>query len=58
MAHDANHGDKMCALTCCPCNLDLEKLKPIVREPKYICKMCGHVSAEERHLCEPVPLSG
>jgi hypothetical protein len=48
--------DKMCAMTCCPCNLDVEKLKPIVNNPKFICKACGRVANEEKHLCQPDPL--
>ena len=23
--------EKMCAMTCCPCHLDIKKLKPLVR---------------------------
>lgn len=48
--------DKMCALTCCPCNLDLDKIKPMVDDPKYICKVCGRVANKEASLCKPVPL--
>jgi hypothetical protein len=47
----------MCALACCPGNLDLEKVKPMVNAPKFICKSCGRVANEEKHLCQPVPLS-
>ena len=25
--------DKMCAMTCCPCHLDIKKLKPLVKNP-------------------------
>lgn len=25
----------------------------LVKEPKYICKKCGHVAASEAHLCKP-----
>ena len=49
--------DKLCALTCCPCNLDVEKIKPIVNEPKFICKSCGRVANNERNLCQPTPLT-
>ena len=33
--------EKMCAMTCCPCHLDIKKLKPLVRNAKFICKACG-----------------
>ena len=48
--------DKMCALTCCPCNLDVEKIKPLVNAPKFICKSCGRVANKKENLCQPTPL--
>ena len=48
--------DKMCAMTCCPCNLDLEKIKPLVNQPKFICKSCGRVANLQENLCDPAPL--
>jgi len=48
--------NKMCALTCCACNLDIEKIKPLVNEPKFICKSCGRVANKEENLCQPVAL--
>ena len=48
--------NKMCALTCCPCNLDLEKIKPLVANPKFICKSCGRVANSEESLCQPTPI--
>lgn len=47
----------MCTLTCCPCSLDLEKIKPLVNAPRFICKVCGRVANEEENLCKPTPLS-
>ena len=46
----------MCALTCCPCNLDVEKIKPLVNDAKFICKACGRVANSEDNLCQPIPL--
>ena len=54
---EAGHENKMCGLTCCPCNLDLEKIKRLVRDAQYICKACGRVAADAKNLCEPAPLN-
>lgn len=56
MSGEAHHEKKMCALSCCPCNLDLNKIKPLVNDAKFICKSCGRVANSEENLCQPVPL--
>lgn len=33
-----------------------DKLKEIVRDPRYICRKCGHVAHEEDYLCKPEKL--
>jgi len=48
--------DTLCALTCCPCNLDLKKIAPLVNKPKFICKSCGRVANEKKNLCQPAGL--
>jgi len=48
--------DKMCALACCPCTLDIGKLKPLVNKPMFICKSCGRVANEKANLCKPVSI--
>ena len=48
--------DKMCALTCCPCDLDVDKIKPLVNTPNFICKSCGRVANSETNLCKPIPI--
>ena len=48
--------DTLCALTCCPCNLDIKKISPLVNEPRFICKSCGRVANEKKNLCQPAAL--
>jgi len=48
--------NKMCALACCPCTLDIRKLKPLVNRAMFICKSCGRVANEKKNLCVPVSL--
>ena len=47
---------KMCSLTCCPCGIDLRAVRPLVNEPKFICKACGRVANKKENLCKPVRL--
>ena len=35
---------------------DLETVKNLVRDAKFICRKCGRAAAKEENLCEPVPL--
>lgn len=30
--------------------------KALVREPKFLCKLCGRVAADARNICSPVKL--
>ena len=53
---EGGHATKMCALTCCTCNMDLGKIKKVVRDAQYVCKACGHVAAKAANLCQPAPL--
>jgi len=48
--------DKLCAMTCCSCNLDLKGIKKLVNKPKFICKSCGRAANEEHNLCQPKDL--
>ena len=48
--------DTLCALTCCPCNLDVKKIAPLVNKPRFICKSCGRVANAKKNLCRPVAL--
>lgn len=51
------HAEKMCALTCCPHDLPLEKIKALARNAQYICTACGRVAADPKNLCMPEEIS-
>ena len=34
----------------------LEEVKALVKDAKFVCKVCGRAAATEENLCEPVPL--
>ena len=54
--HKGSHDTKLCAMTCCAGRIDLKKLKPLVRDAKFICKECGRAAASAESLCSPKTL--
>ncbi|MDQ1279663.1 MAG: hypothetical protein QG670_925 [Thermoproteota archaeon] len=36
--------------------VSLEKIKDLVKNPKFICNICGRVAAKSENLCDPVKL--
>jgi hypothetical protein len=56
MAKGTCSSSKMCAMTCCPCVLDLKAIKRLANAPKFICKACGRVANSKRNLCEPAKM--
>ena len=37
-------------------DVTLNQIKDLVKNAKYVCKICGRAAAREENLCEPVPL--
>lgn len=37
---------------------ELDGLKEIVREPRYVCVKCGRAARAKKRLCKPVPVCG
>jgi len=36
--------------------VEIETIKPLVRNAKYICGTCGRAAAKAENLCNPIPL--
>ena len=54
--HQGPHEDKLCAMTCCPGRINLQELKPLVKDPRFICSECARTAAKEENLCSPQKL--
>jgi len=50
------HEDKLCALACCCCRVNVKELRPLVKDAQYICKECGRAAAKASSLCHPAKL--
>jgi hypothetical protein len=37
-------------------DLTLDEMKELVKDPKFICKICGRAAAKEADICQPEPL--
>ncbi|UCG95649.1 MAG: hypothetical protein JSV92_01205 [archaeon] len=47
---------RMCQLTLPMGNFDLEKVKKLTSDPKFICTCCGRTANKRENLCSPVEL--
>jgi hypothetical protein len=49
-----DHEKHLCTLVAE--GMDLAEYRGLVRNPRYICRVCGRAAASEKNLCDPVPL--
>ena len=50
-----DHTGHLCVLVS---ERQFDKIKGLVREPKFICFNCGRVADDSGNLCNPMPLEG
>ena len=50
------HKQHLCTM-CESGDCSLEQIKTLVKDAKFICKVCGRVAAAEENLCEPVTIN-
>ncbi|MFO8051261.1 MAG: hypothetical protein R6V01_06125 [Thermoplasmatota archaeon] len=48
--------NRMCVMTNPPFKFDIEKVKDLTNDPKYICRCCGRTANERENLCGPTDL--
>ncbi len=49
--------NKMCQLTKNAHKFDLDRVKKLTSNPKYICKCCGRTANNKDNLCSPEQLN-
>jgi hypothetical protein len=49
-----DHKKHLCSLVAE--GIDLEDYRMHVRNPRFLCRVCGRAAAEESSLCDPIPL--
>jgi hypothetical protein len=48
--------NRMCVIASPPFKFDIEKVKDLTSDPKYICRCCGRTANEKDNLCSPTSL--
>lgn len=49
--------EKMCGLTSCVYDVDVNDIMPLINNPQFICTGCEQVANDKSNLCKPIALS-
>ena len=50
---DVESDDKICSVSCSGDQIDLDRLRRLVKDSRYICSACGRSAANADNLCSP-----
>jgi hypothetical protein len=50
---DAERDDKICSLTASGNQMDLDLIRSLVKDSRYICSACGRTTGHAENLCDP-----
>lgn len=48
--------NRMCVVCSPAMGFDVEKVRELVKDPRFVCSCCGRVAHSKENLCSPVPL--
>jgi len=51
-----DRSNKLCMLTKPKNKFNVDKIKKLTNNPKFICTCCGRLANKKENLCSPVPL--
>ena len=54
--YDIECDDKVCFLSGSGDEMDLDRMKHLVKNSNYVCSTCGRSAMHERNLCAPEKL--
>jgi hypothetical protein len=53
---DLEYDPKLCILSSSRDQIDLDRIKRLVQDSRYICLGCGRTAADQENLCSPEEL--